>query len=334
MLEFNIRKVMSLQARVNAKENKKLRRDNLKGFHKLKYFYFIHIHPAVLILCAVITAIMSLALLYAEFTNFLKVDISFLSWIVKGNLNFPSMIVLLIIPLSYMLACTYHGFFSVKLASWYELHKGHSDPVSMIWSGTMLARLIYPMSYNFITIMRAPNTNYAEVLTILDDFTILGDWMNRYFFPMVLIIFFLLNLFNLYSRIFKALGLTQFSFDEFEAESRIKEGQITVDQRRKELFENGEIDEIFMRSSMTSDSESEGSMIQQPFSNNSGIHGSISPLKRERGNSFKKGQVIRTKRNSFQLAVSDSDGSYTDEESEGDRKVINLEGNLRFKTIN
>lgn len=107
-------------------------------------------------------------------------------------------------PLSYMLACTYYGLFSVKLTSWYELFKGHSDPVSMIWSGTIFARLIYPMSYNFITIMKVKNTNYSNVLGILDDFTILGDGMNRYFFPVVLLLFFLMNLFNLWSRLFNA----------------------------------------------------------------------------------------------------------------------------------
>ena len=332
MLEFNIRKVMDLQARINIRESSQLREMNLGGFQRVKFMYYIYIHPIALIFLALLTAIFSFALLYAELTNFTKIDISIFSWVVKGNLSFVQMFLLLSLPLGYMLACTYFGFFSVKLASWYELYKGHSDPVSMIWSGTILARLIYPMSYNFITIMKAPNTSYSQVLTILDDFTILGDGMNRYFFPVVLVLFFLLNLFNLWSRMFNALGLSQFSFDDFETESRIKEGRITVDQRRKELYKNGEIDEVFLKNSQSSDSDNDINIIGQKFSINSGIQGAVSPMKkRERGNSFKKGTVIKTKRNSFQLAVSDSDDSSQNDES--GKKVINISGNLKFKDV-
>mmetsp|Transcript_20431 Transcript_20431/g.20157 ORF Transcript_20431/g.20157 Transcript_20431/m.20157 type:complete len:282 (+) Transcript_20431:1039-1884(+) len=278
-------------------------------------------------------AIFSIVLLYTELTNFIKIDISTFSWIVNGNFNFATTFILLFIPLSYMLACIYFGFFSVKLASWYELYKNHSDPVSMIWSGTMLARMIYPMSYNFITLVRAKNTAYSVVLTILDDFTILGRWMNLYFFPVVLVLFFVMNVFDIWSKLFNCLGLNQFSFDKLETESRIQEGKISVDQRRKELFEIGEIDEVFLRNSMSSDSEAENSMVGQKYSINSGIPGAISPSnRRSRGNSFKRGKIVRTKRNSFQLAVSDSDESSQTDEEVG-KKVINFDGKVKFKSI-
>jgi len=333
MLEFNIRQVMVLQSYINAKESPNLRRTGLKGCRKMKYFYYIHAHPILLKVFCVICAIFSVVLLYTELTNFIKIDISTFSWIVNGHFNFTATFILLFVPLSYMLACTYFGFFSVKLASWYELYKNHSDPVSMIWSGTMLARMIYPMSYNFITLVRAKNTAYSEVLTILEDFTILGRGMNQYFFPVVLVLFFLMNLFNIWSKLFNCLGLNQFSFDKLEAESRIQEGRISVDQRRKELYEMGEIDDVFLRSSMSSDSEPENGMIGQKYSINSGVPGAISPVKkRDKGNDSKKGKVVRTKRNSFQLAVSDSDdGSQTDEEI--GKKVINFNGKVKFKSV-
>lgn len=113
----------------------------------------------------------------------------------------------------------------------------------------------------------------------------------------------------------------------------MKEGRLTVDQRRKELYENGEIDEVFLRNTYSSDSEAESPLGKPAFSVNSGLHGVVSPIKkRGRGNSFKKGQVVRTHRNSFQLAVSDSEDSNTDDDS--GKKVLNLNsGNLRFQAI-
>lgn len=202
MLEYNIRQTMKFQARVNARESEEYWRNNLKAIQKIKYSYLIYIHPTVLRIMAVLTGFLSLALLYAEFTNFIRFEFSFFSWIFDRDLGYFLTYLLMFLPLSYMLTCTYYGLFSVKLASWYELYKGHSDPVSMIWSGTIFARLIYPMSYNFITIMKVNNTNYAKVLGILEDFNLLGKGMNRYFFPVVLLIFFLMNLLDLWSRLF------------------------------------------------------------------------------------------------------------------------------------
>lgn len=144
-----------------------------------------------------------MVLLYAEFTNFIRIEFSFFNWIFEKDLGYFLTYILMFMPLSYMLVCTYYGLFSVKLASWYELYKGHSDPVSMFWSGTIFARLIYPMSYNFITIMKVRNTNYAEAIGILEDFSVLGKGMNQYFFPIVLILFFLMNLFNVWTMLFK-----------------------------------------------------------------------------------------------------------------------------------
>lgn len=278
---------------------------------------------------------MSLALLYAEFSNFMKIDFSLFNWIFESNFGYFVTFVLMFFPLTYMLVCTYYGLFSVKLASWYELYKGHSDPVSMIWSATILARLIYPMSYNFITIMKVRNTNYSQVLTIFEDFRVLGDGMNRYFFPIVLIVFFLMNLFNLWSRLFNACGLSQYSFDQWETNVRVKEGRLTVDQRRKELYEAGEIDEVFLQNTHSSDSENDNALNARLFSQNSGITGAISPIrKRSRGNSFKRGEVVRTKRNSFRIAVSDSEESSATDEESGSKKVINFESkDLKFKEV-
>lgn len=336
MLEYNIRDVMNLQARVNAKESSEYRMKNLKGCKLLIYYYYLYPHPILMKIFAVIAGLLSLALLYAEFSNFVKINFSMFNWILDKDLGFLVSYFLMSIPLGYMLICTYFGLFSVKLASWYELYKGHTDPVSMLWSGTIFARLIYPMSYNFITIMKVKNTNYSLVLTILEDFTILGDGMNRYFFPIVLIIFFVMNLLNLWSRLFNACGLSQYSFDEYETEGRIKEGRITVDQRRKELYENGEIDEAFLRNTYSSDSENDSPKKGEIVSINSGVKGAVSPIKsRERSDSdsFRRGKVVKTKRNSFRLAVSDSE-SQSDNDNTDNEKVINIEpGKLRFTEL-
>lgn len=53
-------------------------------------------------------------------------------------------------------------------------------------------------------------------------------------------------------------GLSQYSFDELETDSRIKEGKLTVEQRKKEWFLNGDIDEAFVKSAYSSDEDPNG----------------------------------------------------------------------------
>ena len=323
---------MELQARVNAKESEEFRTNTLKGCKKFTYGYLVNIHPYILKIFSVLTAILSLMLLYAEFTNFINIKDSLFNWIFNQDLGYFPTYILLFVPLFYMVVCTYFGLFSVKLASWYELYKGHSDPVSMLWSGTIFARLIYPMSYNFISILKVEHTSYADVLGILDDFTVFGDGMNKYFFPIVLIIFFLMNLFNLWVRLFNLCGISQYAFDEAETESRVLEGKLTLAQHRKDMYYNGEIDEVFLRSSFASDSEDESSPSKKIYAISSGLNEDFVNNK-PKNSPDEESKGDKKRRKSFKIKINDDDSSNSESDSSS-KKVVNFNTkNVRIKEI-
>lgn len=77
--------------------------NNLKGFKKISYSYYIVVHPIVLKCLAVMTGFLSLALLYAEFTNFINIKFSFFNWIFENDLGYFLTYILMFLPLSYML---------------------------------------------------------------------------------------------------------------------------------------------------------------------------------------------------------------------------------------
>lgn len=81
MLDYNVMQTMQMQARINASESKEFWDKNLKGIKKLSYLYYIYMHPSIMRILSVLTAILSLALLYAEFTNFINIKESFFHWI-------------------------------------------------------------------------------------------------------------------------------------------------------------------------------------------------------------------------------------------------------------
>ena len=69
--------------------------------------------------------------------------------------------------------------------------------------------------------------------------TIFGAGINQFFFPCCLTLFFLFNLFNLYRWVMKKVGLSNYVFDSFESESRVKEGVAVVNTKRLQFAREG-----------------------------------------------------------------------------------------------
>lgn len=88
-----------------------------------------------------------------------------------------------------------------------------------------------------------------------------------------------------------------------------------------------------MKYTYSSDSENESSLGKDVFSINSGVQGAISPLKKKERNKERKTQIVTTKRNSFKIAVSDSEDS-SDTGEESGKKVLNFRsGSVSFKAL-
>jgi len=94
----------------------------------------------------------SLLVLYGEIAYFFQLDFKFFDTIVSFDGGFIISNFLVIFVFGYFMLTVYFGLFSFKLTSWYELYPKHTDPGSMIWSATLLARLIYPPCFNFLEI--------------------------------------------------------------------------------------------------------------------------------------------------------------------------------------
>ena len=190
------------------------------------------------------------------------------------------------------------------------------------------------MSYNFISILKLGNTNYGEVLGILEDFTVFGEGMNKYFFPIVLLIFFTMNLFNLWVRLFNIWGISQYAFDESETEARITEGKLTLAQHRKDMYHNGEIDEVFLRSSFASDSEDDSSPSKKILAISSGLNETFTKSRSKNPSDEESGEE-KKRRKSFKLKINGDDGEDSNSESDSSKKkIVNFNTkNVRIKEI-
>ena len=90
------------------------------------------------------------------------------------------------------------------------------------------------MCYNFLAVtknLQNENTVFQETLSSLSEHTLFGEYINRYFLPISLLIFFLLNLLNIFSYVQKwvleYVHLRLYDVDEFK-EGQIAEGKAVV----------------------------------------------------------------------------------------------------------
>ena len=94
-----------------------------------------------------------------------------------------------------------------------------------------MARLIPALSYNFILLIKVKDTQFSKVMKVLDLVPYLGVGFTE-FFPLLLIIFCLLNTFNIHAKIMNGIGLGQFTFSEILDIQRLAEGISLIAQAR------------------------------------------------------------------------------------------------------
>ena len=112
------------------------------------------------------------------------------------------------IPLVMLVVCSYYGVFTFRVSKNYGLFPYHqTDPSSLLYSCTYIAKLAFPLCYNFICLLgiesgkggAAGKTALEEVMGVMDLVPILGTDFQQYF-PCLIVVFLLLNYFELYSK--------------------------------------------------------------------------------------------------------------------------------------
>lgn len=177
---------------------------------------------------------MSLILLYGESTLFFTENISVIYLGISYIHDETQVQLFCLAPLLYIVICTYVPLFQLKLKGRYGLYKNnHTDPANLIWSACFMARLIPALSYNFTLLARVEKTKFREVIKISDLMEDIQGYFSI-FFPLILIIFCLLNGFNIYGRMMNAIGLSQLTFTEMLDYSRIEEGKSLIAKARFE----------------------------------------------------------------------------------------------------
>lgn len=176
----------------------------------------------------IITATISILIFFAELATFATFlapvnPLGVLGWggtaAYLGNL-------LLTAYIAYLVT---HTIFRIKVYKIFALYKKNSSASSLLFTAINLSRVCYPLCYNYLQVTGMPASIFLPFfgeVTIRRELAII--------FPILMLLFALLNLFDCYHKALGYLGLGSYAFDEEEAEELREEGRSILVERFKE----------------------------------------------------------------------------------------------------
>lgn len=121
----------------------------------------------------------------------------------------PVVYILNSLLLLYIVYIITHSVFEMKVFGLYSLHRHHSTAASLLFTSVNLSRVSYPLCYNYLQITGMPRSAFLDFFGEIS----IGEH-NTYIFPVLLIVFAIFNLLDIYDRIMTCFGLGNFAFSE------------------------------------------------------------------------------------------------------------------------
>lgn len=198
----------------------------------VEWFWLTSMKPILFRVLGVIFSILSILVILGECTLFLEEPIGVFPLLFKKAYGITLTQLYCVIPLSYIIICTYFGLFNLKLSGWYGLYgNNHTDSSNLVWSAFFIARLTAPLCLNFLLFLKVRNTVYTEYMQTIDVVPFVGSKFAT-FFPLLLLLFAGLNFFQVYGRVMSALGLGSLSFSGKISGDKVSDGKAIVTRNR------------------------------------------------------------------------------------------------------
>lgn len=210
------------------------------GATRMRHWYSLRGVPLCLRALAVLSGLLSTIIIWSEVSLALPFgpDLSLIGRILNMKLLSPTMAdAVTISSLLYIAVCTYGSFLKLRVLGLYRLlpHR-HTDEKSLLFFAAMFCRFIFPLGYNFLTLVE-PNstspsgrlmlTEFSRVMGDIDLVPLLGRGFALYFFPFCLLSVCLLTLIlgKLLSRVVDG---TWESSEQSSRANRVSEGRVLV----------------------------------------------------------------------------------------------------------
>ncbi|KAJ3410939.1 LMBR1 domain-containing protein 2 [Chytridiales sp. JEL 0842] len=205
---------------------------------RILWWWYIYIKPISIKTISILCIIASLVIVWSESTfQVTSVPLSIPRFMLKSD--YISVATLEIVSMSFLLyicTCAYSTLFKIKIFDYYVIVPEHNtDEPSLLFVGAYLCRLTFPLCYNFLNMVGDDeNSVFVKYQGKAADLTpLLGDGFNTWV-PLLVLIFAIITLLNLYGRILSLFKVKNYFYEEVaknESED-VDQGRQVISQAR------------------------------------------------------------------------------------------------------
>eukprot|EP01113_Clastostelium_recurvatum_P027646 TRINITY_DN3337_c0_g1_i2.p1 TRINITY_DN3337_c0_g1~~TRINITY_DN3337_c0_g1_i2.p1 ORF type:complete len:694 (+),score=70.00 TRINITY_DN3337_c0_g1_i2:220-2301(+) len=218
-------------------------RDRSSIANTFEYIWFVYLYPWACRLAFLLTAAMSLAIIWCEVilvyyktsgTNLSPFSL-FLSYYNVGGILKQ---ILCFIPLFYMTMCAYTSLFKLRIFNYYRLVRHNmSDANSIMFSANYLSRLAAPLAYNYLQgIVCQNDPAFSNVMGDMDATSSQGEFGAKFraIFPVFVVVVCLMALFRIFSRVAACCCIKSLRYSTNESPATIERGRaLLADSRNR-----------------------------------------------------------------------------------------------------
>ncbi|KAF9969688.1 hypothetical protein BGZ73_007819 [Actinomortierella ambigua] len=210
---------------------------------KVEWHWYLRIRPVCFRVASVFCALVSIVIVWSEVT-FKKGDpplsiIGLLIQLAKKEMSYGAIEAVSFFTMLYMCACAYSSLLKMRLLNIYVLVPNHhTDEPTLLFMGSYLCRLTFPLVYNFLTIGKEDSTEFAEYMGRMNMVPLLGKFND--YMPYAILVPTLITLFNVFAKMFAICSISDTFFEDDDSDEGgiggdIEEGrQVLQDARREQ----------------------------------------------------------------------------------------------------
>jgi hypothetical protein len=193
--------------------------------------YHLNIKPWLHRVVAFFLIILSLCTILSEITLFTNLPLSLFGLLIGQFDNIYIINILCLMPLIFMFLTALYGLFNLKLSGFYSIHDNRqTDSASLLFLSGFMCRIGFPLCLNFVQILKLDKVK-TSIESIMGETPDAGKNF-MIFFPTILILLCLFNLFNIYGRFMNILGFNTFGFKNAQTDERIEEGNEVLNKSK------------------------------------------------------------------------------------------------------
>ena len=211
----------------------------LRNISSFKVWYYLKIRKTLIFLLTIILFAFGGIIFISEITISLSINLSLFGFLIKSVTNVLILHLVLFVQIIYLFGMSMYTLFKLKISGYFGMYSHRqTDSVSLMFFSENLCSIIFPLCLNVIMMVN-PGKNKEK--TILEN--IFGiDVRNKVFLifnnfsPLILILFLLINGFNVFTRLGKCFGIDDFDIVSEKRDNDIEEGhELLMNLNRKNM---------------------------------------------------------------------------------------------------